>query len=72
MGRLLRTKEECCSNINEKIVTDYKPFCKTVAQFPSGKTLKFGKIRLVGNNGIITEENQIAEVFLTFFKNIVT
>ena len=72
MGRLLRTKEECCSNINEKIVTDYKPFCKTVAQFLSGKTLKFGKTRLVENNGIITEENQIAEVFFTFFKNIVT
>ena len=53
-------------------VTDNKTFCKTVKLFLSDKTGNSAKIALVENNEIINNEDKIAEIFNTYFTNIVS
>ena len=55
-----------------KNVTDNKTFCKTVKPFLSGKTGNSAKITLVENNEIVNNEDKIAEIFNTYFTNIVS
>ena len=69
---LRKVKKEYYDSQDEKHVTDNKTFWKTVKPFLSDKTVNSPKITLVEQNEIINNEEKIAEIFDTYFTNIVS
>ena len=67
-----KEKKRFYSNIDTKDISDNKRFWKTVKPFLSKNTSLNEKITLVENEEIISDEGKIADIFNTFFSNIVT
>ena len=66
-----KTKRNFYNNLNINKVTNNKSFCKTVKTSLTEKTLKDEKIVLFENDTTTTEENEIAEIFWSYFDGIV-
>ena len=71
MELLRKTKKEFYNNLNAKYITKNKLFWKTVKPFSTGKTLKDGRITLVENNKVFSDESKLVETFCKYFGNIV-
>ena len=69
---LRKVKKEYYDSLDEKRVTDNKIAWKSVKPFRSDKTVNSPKIRLVEKNETINNEEKIAEIFNTYFTNIVS
>ena len=65
-------KKEYYDRLNEKHVTDNKTFWKTIKPFLSDKTVNSPKITTDEKNEIINNEENIAEIFNTYFTSIVS
>ena len=71
--KLLRqTKEKHFSDINVKSISDNKKFWKTIKPFFSNKGLNTNNMMHVENNGIVREEEIIANIMNIYFTNITT
>ena len=68
---LRRTKTQYCSNLDEKNVTDNKTFLKTVKSFLSDKLMSKEKITLIEEDGIVSNDEDTAQVLNAFFSSIV-
>ena len=66
-----KTKKNFYNNLNVNKITDNKSFWKTVKPSFTEKTLKDEKIVLVENDTTFPEENEIAEIFRSYFDGIV-
>ena len=66
-----KTKRNFYNNLNVNKITDNKSFWKTVKPSFTEKTLKDEKIVLVENDTTFSEENEIAEIFRSYFDGIV-
>ena len=69
---LKKVKKEYYDSLVEKHVTNNKTFWKTVKPFLSDKTVNSPRITLVEKNETINNEEKIAEIFYTYFTNIVS
>ena len=67
-----KAKKKCYGILAEKQVTDNKSFLKTAKPFLSDKTVNSPKTMLVEKYEIINNDAKIAEIFNTFFTNIVS
>ena len=71
--KLLRqTKEKYFSDINVKSISDNKKFWKTIKPFFSNKGLNTNSMMLVEDNGIVRNEEIIANIMNNYFTNITT
>ena len=71
--KLLRqTKEKFFSDINVKSISDNKNFWKTIKPFFSNKGLNTNSMMLVEDNGIVRNEEIIANIMNNYFTNITT
>ena len=71
--KLLRqTEEKYFSDINVKIISDNKKFWKTIKPFFSNKGLNTNSIMLVEDNGIVHNEEIIANIMNNYFTNNIT
>ena len=71
--KLLRqTKEKFFSDINVKSISDNKKFWKTIKPFFSNKGLNTNSMMLVEDNGIVRNEEIIANIMNNYFTNITT
>ena len=68
---LRKTKTQYYRNLDEKNVTDNKAFLKTVKPFLSDKITSKGKIALIEENEIVSNDENTVQVLNTFFSNIV-
>ena len=66
-----KTKRNFYNNLNVNKITDNKSFWKTVKPSFTEKTLKDEKIVLVENDTTFSEENEVAEIFRSYFDGIV-
>ena len=66
-----KTKTSFYNNLNVNKMTDNKSFWKTVKPSFTEKTQKGGKIVLVENDTTFSEENEVAEIFRSYFDGIV-
>ena len=66
-----KTKRNFYNNLKVNKITDNKSFWKTVKLSFTEKTLKNEKMVLVENNTTFSEENQVAEIFRSYFDGIV-
>ena len=66
-----KTKRNFYNNLNVNKITDNKSFWKTVKLSITEKTLKDEKIALVENDTTFSEENEVAEIFRSYFDGIV-
>ena len=66
-----RTKRNFYYNLNVNKITDNKSFWKTVNSSFTEKTLKDEKIVLVENDTTFSKENEVAEIFRSYFDGIV-
>ena len=66
-----KTKRNFYNNLNVNKITDSKSFWKTVKPSFTEKTLKDEKIVLVENGTTFSEENEVAEIFRSYFDSIV-
>ena len=57
--------------MNSKCVVDNKKFWKTVKSVFSDKTNNFESITLVDNNSIVSDNNEVANIFNKYFNNLV-
>ena len=64
---LKKAKREYYSNLDIKQITDNKKFWKNIKPFFSEKQKKLSKIILVENNNIISNDQELANAFNTFF-----
>ena len=69
---LRRTKRKYCNSLNEKSIADNKKFCRTFEPLLSDKAPFNAKITLIEHSGIISSDNEIADVLNTSFSNIVS
>ena len=67
----LKNKREYFGNLNNKIATDNIKFWKTVSPLSSEKAFHRECITLKENNKTITNNEELAETFNTFFSKIV-
>ena len=65
-----KVKREYFENLNINSVNDNKSFWKTIKPFFTDKNKKNGKIILVENNDIITDDKKNAEIMNEYFVNI--
>ena len=71
--KLLRqTKEKYFSDINVKSISGNEKFWKTIKPFFSNKGLNANNMMLVEDNKIVCEEEIIANIMSSYFKNIIT
>ena len=63
-------KKNFYSNLDTKVVTDYRTFWKTVKPLLSEKVTKHFKINLVEDDKIISRDHQISKKFCEYFINI--
>ena len=68
---LKRAKKIFCNTLIVKNVSDNKDFWKIVKPYFTEKTIKDQKITLVKKETVISEESELAEVFIIYFKNVV-
>ena len=66
-----KTKRNFYNNLNVNKMTDNKSFWKTVKPSFTENTLKDKKTVLVENDTTISEENEVAEIFRSYFCGIV-
>ena len=66
-----KTKRNFYYNLNVNKITDNKSFWKTVKPSFTEKTLKDEKIVLVENDTTFSKENEVAEIFRSYFDGIV-
>ena len=66
-----KTKMNFYNNLNVNKITNNKSFWKTVKPSFTEKTLKDEKIVLVENYTTFSEENEVAEIFRSYFDGIV-
>ena len=66
-----KTKTSFYNNLNVNKMTDNKSFWKTVKPSFTEKTQKGEKIVLVENDTTFSEENEVAEIFRSYFDGIV-
>ena len=69
---LCQTKEKYFSDINVKNISDNKKFWKTIKPFFYNKGLNTNSIVLVEDNGIVRNEEIIANIMNSYFTNITT
>ena len=67
---LEKTKRSYFSNLNTKRVADNKKFWKTVKS-SSDKSNNFESIALVENDSIVSDDNEVANIFNEYFSNLV-
>ena len=60
------------SNLNTNILTKNRTFWKTVKLLLADKTTKLSRITLIEDENIISEDNEITDIFNDFFRNIPT
>ena len=68
---LRKTKIWYCANLNEKKILDNRQFWKVVKPLFSDKSISGDKITLTENGEYVKTEMKRAEVFNSFFSNIV-
>ena len=68
---LKRAKKIFCNTLNVKNVSDNKNFWKIVKPNFTEKTIKDQKITLAKKETVISEESELAEVFIIYFENVV-
>ena len=68
---LRKTKIRYYANLNEKKILDNKQFWKVVKPLFSDKSISEDKINLTENGEYVKTEMKTAEVFNSFFSNIV-
>ena len=66
-----KTKRNFYNNFNVNKITDNKSFWKIVKPTFTEKTLKGEKIVLAEKDTTFSEENEVAEIFLSYFDGIV-
>ena len=69
---LRQTKEKYFSDINVRSIYDNKKFWKTIKPFFSNKGLNTNSMMLVEDNGIVRNEEIIANIMNNYFTNITT
>ena len=67
---LRKTKKEYFNNLNIKQVSDNKLFWKSVKPFFNDKGSSSSKIKLVEENNIISDEEEIANIMNNYFINV--
>ena len=68
---LLKTKKDFFDNLDVKRVTDNKQFWKTVKSCLTDKTLKGGRVTLIENEKVVSDEKELVKNFNEYFSNIV-
>ena len=68
---LRKVKREYFANINEKNIIGNRKFWQTVKPFLSEKNKSKEKITLIKNDGIISDDLEVANTFNKFFSNVV-
>ena len=63
---LRKTEKNYYNNLNEKKITNYKTFWKTVKPLPSDKTPSDEKINLIEKNKMIKTDSKTAQCFEYF------
>ena len=71
MSILRKNKRDCFGNLNKKIVTDNRKFWETTIPLFSDKAFHRECITLKESNKTITNNEELAETFSTFFSKIV-
>ena len=72
-GKLLRkTKKYFVNNLYVKCVTDNKPYWKTVKLCLTNKKSKDGRIKLIENKKIATNEKEVVKIFNKYFSSVVS
>ena len=71
MKLLRKTKKEFYYNLNLKYITENRHFWKTVKPPFREKTLKGERITLAETNKVVSDENELVEIFSNYFGNIV-
>jgi hypothetical protein len=66
-----RERKKYYTNLNLKKITDNKTFWKTVKPFFTDKGGSGGKIVLVENEKIISDDKEVAQTFNDYFENVV-
>ena len=70
--RLFRKEKKLFySNLNTKVVTDNKTFWKTMKPLFSEKHFSNNKITLIEGGDIISDDQELAEIFNSYFANVV-
>ena len=67
---LRKTKTQHYSNLDEKNVTDNKAFWKKVKPFLSDRIMYKGKITLIEEDEIVSNDEETTQVLNTFFSNV--
>ena len=68
---LKKTKRNYFSNLNTKRVVDNKKFWKTVKLSFSDKSNNFDSITLAENDTIVSNDNEVKNIFNEYFRNLV-
>ena len=68
---LRKEKKHYFAKLNEKNITDNRKFWQTVKPFLSKKNKPRGKITLLRNEEIISDEMEVANTLNTYFSNAV-
>ena len=68
---LKRAKKTFYNTLDVKKVSDNKTFWKTIKPNFTEKTIKDQKITLAEKETVISEESELAEVFINYFENVV-
>ena len=71
MSILHKNKTDYLGNLYNKIFTDNRQFWKTISPLFSEKAFHRECITLIGSNETITNNEELAETFNTFFSKIV-
>ena len=67
----LKIKENYYNNFNARNITDKKQLWKTVKLFLSNKVGGNGKMTLIEEDKVASEENDVTETFKSYFETIV-
>ena len=70
-GLFRKEKKSFYNNLDVKVVTDNRKFWKTIKPLFSEKHFSNNKITLIEGEEIISDDQQIAEIFNSYFANIV-
>ena len=68
---LRKTKREYFANLNPSLISDNKKFWKTIKPLFSEKVTTSESITLIENEDICRDDGNVAQIFNTFFSNVV-
>ena len=68
---LRKSKKDYFGKLDNKIISDSRTFWKSISPLFSEKSFQKESISLFENSRYVCEDNEIAEIFNTFFSNIV-